>query len=52
MKNLIPEERYYCQKCSELFSITENNLHIDHNEMVEGNINDFKLSHPSQVKII
>jgi len=52
MKNLIPEERCFCQKCGELFSKTEQDLHSDHSEMLVENINDLKLSHPSQVLIL
>lgn len=52
VKNLSPEERCFCQKCGELFSKTEQELHSDHCEMLVENINDLKLSHPSQVLFI
>lgn len=52
VKDLNPEERCFCQKCGELFSKKQMDLHLDHSEMLEENIDDFKLSHPSQVLIL
>lgn len=52
IKNIDPEERCFCQKCGELLAITQKGLHEDHGEFLEENINDIKLSHPSQVLII
>uniref|UniRef100_A0A2S2QQ38 Zinc finger CCHC domain-containing protein 4 n=1 Tax=Sipha flava TaxID=143950 RepID=A0A2S2QQ38_9HEMI len=49
LKKLNPEERCYCQNCGKLFSKTQKDLHIDHSEMLIENIDDFKLSHPSQL---
>lgn len=52
VKNLNPKDRCYCQKCGELLSRTQKNLHLDHSEMLVENIDDFKLSHPSQVQTL
>lgn len=52
VKNMVSEERCFCQKCGELLPITQKDLHADHIELLEENINDLKLSHPSQVIIL
>lgn len=52
VKNIVPEERCFCQKCGELLPTTQKDLHADHSEFLEENINDLKLSHPSQVIMI
>lgn len=49
IKNLNEEDRCYCHKCDELLLKVQKDLHIEHSEMIEESINDFKLSHPSQV---
>lgn len=51
VKKLNPEERCFCQKCGELFSKTQQDLHSNHCEMLVENINNLKLSHPSQLFI-
>jgi len=49
IRNLKPEERCFCQKCGELLLTTQKDFHADHSELLEYNIDDLKLSCPSQL---
>ncbi|XP_050420842.1 rRNA N6-adenosine-methyltransferase ZCCHC4 [Adelges cooleyi] len=49
VKGLKPEDRMYCDKCNQLFPKIEKVNHLDHEEMLRDNIDDYNLSHPSQL---
>ncbi|XP_050547181.1 rRNA N6-adenosine-methyltransferase ZCCHC4-like isoform X2 [Daktulosphaira vitifoliae] len=49
VKSLNQENRIYCHKCNELLPKSEKHLHLEHEDFLQENIDDFKLSRPSQL---
>ncbi|XP_050547183.1 rRNA N6-adenosine-methyltransferase ZCCHC4-like isoform X3 [Daktulosphaira vitifoliae] len=50
VKSLNQENRIYCHKCNELLPKSEKHLHLEHEDFLQENIDDFKLSRPSQLQ--